>query len=951
MLMSTPKENFLNLIKLVPFWSVFFISISAFSQHHSILTAEYHSEKKTITVLQELTFNNRSSDTLTYIVLNDWNNAYANKNTPLAKRFSDEFERSFHLAHAYERGHTSNITIIDENNNFLTWERNASVPDVIHVRLPEKLPPNEKRTIKLTYIVKIPSDKFTKYGYSDSGKLNLRNWFLTPSRYENQSFVKQNNFNLDDEAVALSDFELIIKTPSTFVLTSDLDEISFTKKDNQHLYIFSGKNRLNFSLFFDEKGEFLSFRNSSLEVVTNLKDNRLTDVQRAIVIDKIVNYTTEFLGNYPHKKITVSQSDYDRNPFYGLNQLPNFISPFPDEFIYEIKFLKTFLNNYLHNTLQLNPRTENWIYDGIQIYTMMKYIDEFHPDSKMMGNVAKLRIVRGYNLVNLDFNGQYSYFYMLMARKNLDQPLGSPKNTLIKFNEKIASKYRAGLSLKYLDSYLNNDIVQNSIQQFFEKNKKGQTGKNDFESILKTNSTRKIDWFFDKIINSRDIIDYKFNHVSRTKDTVYFNLKNKTNVHVPIPVYGIKNKEVVFKHWIENVSKDSIYRFPRNDAEKIVLNYDNEVPEYNLRNNWQSLHGLRLNNRPIKFNFMKDLEDPFYNQILYVPTLEYNFYDGFQPGIRFHNKTILDKPFIFDLNPTFSTKTNNMSGKGVAYVNQYNRESNLYNIRYIISGHYLHYAPDAYYTKINPTIFLRFRPDNLRDNQKESLQIKQIIVNREKSAFITDDNTENYQVFNVKYYNGKTEVTKHFNFLGDLQLSNLFGKVAAEMQYRRLFDNNRQFNLRLFAGNFVYNKTSSNFFDFGLDRPSDYLFESDYLGRSETTGLFSQQSIVMDGFFKSKLDTRFANQWMITTNVSTNIWNWIEVYSDFGVMKNKNKSPEFVYDSGIRLNLVTDYFELYLPVHSSKGWEIGDNSYGEKIRFIVTFNPDTLISLFTRKWL
>jgi hypothetical protein len=67
--------------------------------------------------------------------------------------------------------------------------------------------------------------------------------------------------------------------------------------------------------------------------------------------------------------------------------------------------------------------------DGIQVYLMMKYIDENYPESKMMGNVSKLKILRGYNLVSLGFNGQYSYFYMLMARKNLDQQLDLPKTS------------------------------------------------------------------------------------------------------------------------------------------------------------------------------------------------------------------------------------------------------------------------------------------------------------------------------------------------------------------------------------------------------------------------------------------------------------------------------------------------------------------------------------------
>lgn len=922
----------------------------AWSQHHSKLVAEVDTETKVITVVQELTFNNTSKDTLTHFVLNDWNQAYHDKRTPLARRFSDEFERPYHLAKDREHGRTTNITVIDHNQSILSWERDENYPDVIQVRLKEKLLPNQKATFRLTYAIKIPSDKFTGFGYGDKGKMTLKNCFLMPSRYENGSFIKSNNLNLDDAANGLSDFDINLKIPSHLVVDTDLNEVSKQPLGQQTLYVLTGKNRLQLNLFIDEAKEFAVFKNEHAVVISNLRDSRLTDIQRAIVIDKIVNYVAENLGAYPHEKITVSQNDYNRNPFYGLNQLPNFISPFPDEFMYEIKFLKTYLNNYLHTTLQLDPRKDAWIFDGIQVYTMMKYIEEFHPESKMMGSVAKMKMLRGYNLVSLDFNGQYSYFYMLMARKNLDQPLGAPKNTLIKFNEKIASKYRAGLSLKYLDSYLESQVVPNSIRSFIALNQEKQTNRNDFEGLLTKNSPKEIHWFFDKIIYSRDIVDFKFDKVSRTKDSVSFSLKNKTETNVPIPVYGIKNKQVVFKKWIDTFPKDSIFTVPRNEAEKIVLNYKNEVPEFNLRNNWQSLRGFRLNSRPIKFIFFKDLEDPNYNQIVYIPTLEYNLYDGLLPGIRFHNKTILDKPFNFDVNPTISTQTKSLSGKANFMVNQFNRESNLYSIRYQLNGHYLHYAPDAYYTKVNPMVFLRFRPDDLRDNKKEMISFKYIMIDREKSVYIVDENTENYQVFNAKYYNGRTEITKHYNFLTDFQLSKSFGKVAAEFQFRQLFDNSNQLNLRLFAGTFLYNNNTSTFFDFALDRPTDYLFEYDYLGRSETTGLFSQQLLPTDGFFKSMLETRTANQWMTTLNASTNIWNWIEVYGDAGVIKNKNTNPKFVYDSGVRLNLVTDYFELYFPVYSSNGWEIGEKNYGERIRFMVTFNPDTLISLFTRKW-
>ena len=905
-------------------------------------------QDKTVSVFQELTFNNQSTDTLSSILLNDWNNAYSSKNSLLAKRFSDEFSRSFYLANDKAKGFTKNISVFDENKSFLIWNRDEAV-DLIELKLNDKLAPNQKIKLYLTYTIKVPSDEFTKYGFGNYGNINFKNCFLTPARYENHSFVKYSNANLDDIANGLSDYDIEIKIPLNFELTSDLNEIEKTRTKENSIYHFSGKNRLDFSLFLEPVSSFYSFKNSSVEVITNLRESKLDNIHRAIVIDRIVNFVNSELGDYPHKKITVSQVDYERNPFYGLNQLPSFISPFPDEFLYELKFLKTYLNNYLRNTLNIDVRKDNWIFDGFQVYIMMQYIEKNHPEAKMMGNLSRMKVLKSYNLINLDFNEQYSYYYMLMARKNLDQPLGESKENLIRFNEKIASKYRAGLSFKYLDNYLEKDIVPATIKQFYDINKQKQASRALFEEVLKKNAGKNIDWFFKTIIDSRAIIDYKFSDFSKTKDSVSFTIKNKTGTTVPIPVYGVKKNEIIFKKWYDGIENDSTFTLERKNADKIVLNYKNEVPEYNLRNNWKSLKGFSPTNRPIKFAFMKDLEDPYYNQILYVPMLAYNLYDGISPGIRFHNKTILDKPFTFDINPSYSSKTNMLIGNFSLGVNQNYRDSRLYNVRYTMNGSYFHYAQDATYLKLNPAVIMNIREPNFRDNRKQAIVFRYNIVDKERSKIINDTN-ENYSVFNVKYFNTKTEVTNHLNFNSDIQFSSGFGKLAGEVQYRKLFNSNRQINLRLYAGAFTYNDNKTSSYNFGVYNPNDYLFEYNLFGRSETTGLFSQQFILAEGGFKSKIVPSSINQWITTTNVSFNVWNWIEVYGDLGFVKNRATQPEFIYDSGIRLNLVTDYFELYFPVYSNLGWEISQNNYSEKIRFVITLSPKTLMNLFTRKW-
>ena len=925
-------------------------SIKLTAQHQSKMEVAVNLELKTLNIKQDLTYHNTTNDTLTSIVLNDWNNAFADKNTPLAKRFSDEFYRGFHLAKAADRGKTTIINLTETNFSALEWERSAQNPDYIMVKLNRKLLPNEKIILHLNYIVKIPNDKFTRFGFDQNGGMALKNWFISPARFENGLFVKYNNFNLDDIANAVSDYEVEIKIPNSHSITTDLNSVSKdTSNQSYTIYSFSGRNRTDFSLYIEKQNSFRSYDNGSLLIETNLKNKKIDEIQKAIIINRVVSYAEKFIGKYPHEKITVSQIDYDRNPFYGLNQLPSFISPFQDDFIFEIQFLKTFLNNYLKNSLRLDPRKDNWIYDGIQIYAMMKYMEEHHQDEKMLGRLSNMKLFKSYNITNLTFNEQYSYYYMLMARKNLDQPLGDPKNTLIKFNEQIASKYRAGLSLSYLDDYLNHDIVPKSVKEFYNLNQFGQSNRYDFEKILTQKSSKNIDWFFKTIIDSRDIIDYKFSNVSRTADSITFSVKNKTGIYAPIPIYGIKKKEVVFKEWIEPTKKDSVYEFGRKNADKIVINYDNEVPEYNQRNNWKSLKHVALN-RPLKFNFAKDLEDPDYNQILYIPTLNYNYYDGITPGIRFHNKTILDKPFNFDINPAYSIKAGTVSGSSAFSWNQYYRNSTLYNVRYSISQNYYHYAPDATYLRLNPMVQFRIREKDFRDNRKQLFLARQVIVNREASTYITDNSKPNYSIFNARYSNTKTELIDHFSFMTDLQFSSGFGKASGEIEYRRLFENNKKLNLRLYVGTFLYNTTNSDYFSFGLDRPTDYLFDYNLFGRSESTGFFSQQYVIAEGGFKSQLEPSYANQWMTTLNASYAIWNWVEIYGDIGFLKNKHQSEFFAYDSGVRLNLVPDYFELYFPVYSNNGWEISQPKYNEKIRFIITFSPKTLVTLFTRKW-
>ena len=529
------------------------------------------------------------------------------------------------------------------------------------------------------------------------------------------------------------------------------------------------------------------------------------------------------------------------------------------------------------------------------------------------------------------------------------------KDSLLKFNKNLANKYKAGVGLKYLDDYINADILESAIKEFLETNKTKNVSSSDFQQMLSSRTAKDLDWFFNEYITTRKKIDFKIKNIIKTEDSITLTIKNKRNNNMPVSLFSLRNDSVVSKIWVDNIGYKKTITIPRNDADKLVLNYDNTIPEYNLRDNYRTLKKTLFRSKPLQIRIFKDFEDPQYNQLFLMPLVEFkNIYDGLSLGAKLYNKTVLRKGFNYKITPKYGTKSRSLTGSASVFFNQNIENSDLYNVVYGSAMSYSSYAPDLFVRVLSPYVTLSFRDDNdFRSNKFKALNFRYIDISRDPDLDnVSGNNSPDYKVFNIRYINTDPGLINFDKWFTDLQLSKDFGKLSFNFEYRKLFESNRQFNLRFFAGAFIYNNTASDqdYFSFALDRPTDYLFDYNYLGRSEASGIFSQQIIIAEGGFKSKLETPFANQWIATANASTTLWKYIQAYGDIGFVKNKGNSTKFVYDSGIRLNLVTDYFEIYFPVYSNLGWEIGQRNYDEKIRFLFTVDPETLLGLFRRKW-
>ena len=933
---------------------IIFCFMTVSSQNEIQIQGFLNIESNTILIKQKITYYNNSNSSLSQLYFNDWGSSFSNPDSPLSKRFVEEYDGSLLNPRKKNRGFTTIHSVENEKQKALSYSYIENQCDLFKIELTTDLLPFTSTTIFIEYTLQIQSDRFTKYGVTKKGDYFLNYWYITPAVFEDSEWKLFSNKNLDDYYTPKSKLKLTLEIPHNYSASSELNLNNVVNKSNTHVFTFEGSDRVDTRLNIST-APFFKFKIGDLNIISNNIDADESLNQQINSFKKIVGFLNDRLGVYPHENLMISKVDLKKHPIYGLNLLPGFLSPFSKEFEYELTVAKNLIRLYLDQYLRINPREDYWLKSGLETVLLMDFVDVFYKDQMMLGKLANMWGIKTYNLAKLKYNEQYQLTYLYMVRTGRDQALNLHKDELLKFNANLSTKYKAAKGLIFLEDLMEGSRIEDWIKEFVVETKNEFKTTNDFESYIKTKTNKDLSWFFESFITNTQQIDYKITKLKSTKDSVYFTIKNNKKGQTPVSLFTLKNGKVLTKTWLTGIGKKKDFVVANNLADKYVLNYDQKVPEFNVKNNWKSVKGSALFNRPFKLRLIKDYVSPYNNQLYFLPTLEYrNIYDGLNLGLNINNSGILKKPFTFGVAPNYSVNSKTLTGFTKFEYNTYFQDQNLYNIEFGLFMSRSSFAEDSFVRRTLPYLSFNFKDaTNLRSNKFESLNLRYVGIDKDYvDTFGNEMALPSYGVFNIRYLNSNIGYKKHYSWFLDTQFSNEFGKVAFNYEIRKRTNKNSFYNLRLFAGSFLYSKIDTNqtYFDFALDRPTDYLFEYNYLGQFESSGIFSQQIIIADGGFKSRLETYYANQWITTLNASASIWKYVQTYGDVGFIKNKGKGAEFVYDSGIRLNLITNYFEIFFPVYSNLGWEIAAPEYSQKIRFIFTADPTALFGLFRREW-
>jgi len=920
------KNLIIYLIALFP------IMLFGQSNNSYNLEVELNSFDKTIDIKQVMKYKNISNTSVDIIFLEDWSNAYSNTDTKLAKRISDEYSRSFSFSQKKQRG----STIINKisSNNIDKWSRSENASDIIKLFLKEPLKINQSIEIEILYSIKLPDSKFTGFGYDNSNNFYLKNWIIAFSANSGLNLLPQSNLNLDDQSIDNSDYSIKLKLNNNYFIVSNLQNILNEDNDREITQLF-GSSIKDVKLNILAEDNFIELKNNQFEVETDIfKKTPLLESENKF--NRVSSFISKYFNDTEKTKLLITKQDYESSPFYGLNELPGFLSPFSDEFLEEIIFLKSFSINYINQKLNLNKRDSHWVYKGLEIFIINKYINQFYPKVKFIGKLAANKFIDTYEVSKLNFNDIFINYSEYVQRLNLHQSDSQPSNTLTRINEEIASPYHTGVGLIYLENLIGKEKFQSLVHKIV--NSESIKKLNDLFYNYKENDLR---WFIDDYIGSRQSLDLS---IKKTSENIY-RISEKNNIGVPYSIGLFKNDSLIYS---ERFNAYKQIELPKLDYDYVAVNPKVKIPEINQNNNY--IYKSK-STKPLRLRLIGDLDNPKNRNIYIRPEVTYNLYDGISPGINILNRGVKNKPFTFEIFSQYASNTENLVGAlNLKYqVNDEIRKnySTIYSVQYKTN----HYDENLRYHVFFPSIVLNFRDNkDLRSNIVRTFSLSNYTIRKEASdskKFLND-----YSIYNIGHAYSEIDIVKYLRTSFNSQLSKNFGKINFVFDYRKLLDNNRQFQARLYFGKFLWNKNRDNtYFNYNLSRSGDYLFNGNYIGRSEEDGILSQQFIMAGGGFKSFFENPSTNNFILSTNLNFGIWKWFESYLDLGILKDKEEKSRYFYGTGIRLNILPDFFELYFPVSSNNGFELSQENYSSKIRFIVSYNLESLSKLFTRRWL
>ncbi len=994
----------------------------------------------TIKGFETIQYKNNSPHQLKYIIFHLWPNAYKNNETDLAKQFLEHGDIDFYYAPEADRGFIDSL-LFKIGADTLKWEfykeeikdKNGEVKkgkdgkalkkeyiDIAKVFLKTPLRPDSTISITTPFFVKIPSGLFSRLGHIGQS-YQVTQWYPKPAVYDKSGWNPMPYLNQGEFYSEFGNFDVSITVPANYLVAatgeltgcpqeermlelkaketdllfkeSKVDKIgnligtdAFHASSTEWKTLrYTQKNVHDFAWFADKrwhvlKGEYEFEKSGKLVTMWSFftKENSRYWKKSVQYLNDALHYYSKWNGEYPYSILQAVDGTISAGGGMEYPTITN-IGNVNGDIELETVIMHEVGHNWFYGILGSNEREHPWQDEGMNSANELRYMQKKYPELKLTDAIGFGFISQFAGMDSLKQKMQYYLAYKLAASGNDDQIIEGKAKDFTSANYGFIVYMKTAAAFNFLRAYLGDELYDQCMRSYYHAWRFKHPTPQDLRRVFERTSKKDLSWFFDDMLNSNKVIDYKVNKKKKpdTRSTVTYGwmkyeegveIKNKGGIQAPFYVVGYRADTIADKRWYPGFKGRFVVSFPNGNFDKIVIDPFYDSPESSHQNNnfKYKIKGRKLFARTekIKLKFLAGYEDPKRSTLFYTPVIGGNAYDGWQAGMAFYNSFLFQKPFEWAVMPLYGIKSNKLNGSASITFNSNNRKSALIKKTVFGANGVMYSLPSVNgnpidiigrFYRVTPYWTVHFKPKKFASKIRQSATIRYNLVTESSETTCDgncDDVVESKTVITNSYVDldytlsNSTVFTPHsFNFKsrygGDFAYATVDFIISKILGPRK-----KKITARAYFGSFLFNDSNSPRFNLrgdGIRGYYDYTYETTFIGRFESQGLGAQQ--FAEGFANMKAPTAYgqSNKWNAALNLYSDLpIPFFKVFADI-VVAPLGTEIKTVFDTGIYATLFGNALTIYVPFLVSGAiadeYEVNNRSFHERIRFTLNLLP------------
>ena len=498
----------------------------------------------------QITYHNNSPETLDFVWMHLWPNAYRNGKTAMAKQHYRDGDMFMFYAMSRDLGGIDSLAFTSAGQT-LAWEPHPEHIDIAKVTLPVPLAPGESVEIATPFRVDLPSGSISRLGHVGES-YQITQWYPKPAVYDEDGWHPMPYLSQGEFFSEYGTFDVRITLPSNYTVGATGDFVPGSENNNTELkrlaqlveetetWVTKGgwNDATNDFPASSEDMKTLHFRQSQVHDFAWFADKRYKVLKGEVTLPgdgravttwamftpeegELWQKAPEYLhdatyyyslwnGDYPYNQVTAVDGTISAG---GGMEYPNVtvIGRSGSDSGLETVIVHEVGHNWFYGILGSNERENAWMDEGINSFNETRYLLTKYGEDKdislLLGGEGNL--AQRFELDDFQYKWIDELSYLFPARFGADQPIQCHSNSLTQLNYGAIIYKKTAAAFAMLQSHLGTERFDAAMQLYFDTWKFRHPSPKDLQVSMEKSTGEDLSWFFEDWIQTTKRNDLK----------------------------------------------------------------------------------------------------------------------------------------------------------------------------------------------------------------------------------------------------------------------------------------------------------------------------------------------------------------------------------------------------------------------------------------------------------